>query len=201
MQVSTVKIKADNPKGYRIINASDFDPKQHQVVEGEAPAEKSAAEVAATEELEAKRKAEANRGQTEGSGGVVTDRNPSGTFSEPTPTDIRYPNKDETEFENNYGAHIGKSAAGLREELGMEDKPGGLNPAKKEAEDKKEADARLEAKRLRDGETALPEAAEDDGLNGMSARELREYAAENEIDLGDARSKADMIAVIQAANA
>lgn len=82
------------------------------------------------EELELERKAQANRGVDptppvqEGVG-----RNPSGTYSEPTPTDVRYPNKLETEFENNLGAHIGKSAAQMREQLKLPDEPGGLKPA------------------------------------------------------------------------
>lgn len=28
--IPTVKVKSDHPRGYRIINASDFDPKKHE---------------------------------------------------------------------------------------------------------------------------------------------------------------------------
>lgn len=130
--VDTIKIKAEGPKGFRIINRSSFDPKAHKAFDEKvAPPAISDADRKAADELESRRKAEANRGQ---SGGAVpaaaTSRNPSGTFSEPTPTDIRYPDKDATEFENNHGAFIGKSAAGLREELDLPDEPGGIKPAR-----------------------------------------------------------------------
>ena len=55
-------------------------------------------------------------------------KNPSGTYSMPTPTDIRYPDKNATEFENNHGAFLGKSAAGLRKQMGIPDIPGGVRP-------------------------------------------------------------------------
>jgi len=80
------------------------------------------------EELEVARQAEANRGVEPTRPIEEVGRNPSGTFSEPTPTDVRYPNKLETEFENNMGAHVGKSAAQLRETLGLPDQAGGLKP-------------------------------------------------------------------------
>ena len=31
MQVPTVKVKRDGPKGYRLINKSDFDPARHEL--------------------------------------------------------------------------------------------------------------------------------------------------------------------------
>lgn len=31
--IPTVKVKRDGPKGYRIINQSDFDPKKHELFE------------------------------------------------------------------------------------------------------------------------------------------------------------------------
>lgn len=36
MQVDTIKIKADNERGYRIINTSDFDAKAHQPYDADA---------------------------------------------------------------------------------------------------------------------------------------------------------------------
>lgn len=128
--VETIKIKSDGPKGFRVINRSSFDPKVHKPFDEKVGAPSlTPAEQKAADELDARRKAEANRGQAgNASPSDVATRNPSGTFSEPTPTDIRYPDKDATEFENNHGAFVGKSAAGLREEIGMPDAPGGIKP-------------------------------------------------------------------------
>lgn len=53
-------------------------------------------------------------------------RNTSGTYSKPTPSDIRYPDKDLTEFENNHGAFVQKDAASMRDSLGLPPLPGGL---------------------------------------------------------------------------
>jgi hypothetical protein len=53
-------------------------------------------------------------------------RNTSGTYSEPTPSDIRFPDKDATEFENNHGAFVKKDAASMRDVAGMPDEPGGI---------------------------------------------------------------------------
>lgn len=94
----TVAIKSGD--SYAIINKSDFDEKVHVLYDGPRPAD------------------------------VVTDlsKNPSGTFSQPTPTDIRFPDKDKTEFENNHGAFVKKSAADIRKEEGMIDAPGGIEP-------------------------------------------------------------------------
>lgn len=130
MQVDTIKIKAENAKGYRLINASDFDANSHKPYDADArqAVKRNAADAEASEKLAAERKAQANFGQVDGNAIEAGGKNPSGTYSEPTPTDIRYPDKDTTEFENNHGAFVGKSAAGLREELDMVNAPGGLEP-------------------------------------------------------------------------
>lgn len=99
--IPTVAIK-NGDNDYMIINESDFDEKKgHVRYDGVLPRD------------------------------TVTDtrtRNSDGTFSEPTPTDIRFPNKDNTEFANNHGAFVGKSAAEMREAEGLADAPGGLKP-------------------------------------------------------------------------
>jgi hypothetical protein len=108
-RVETVKVE-DGEGGYVIINKSDYDEKKHKMIKSKGG-----------EHVE-------NAGAL---GVEFTDRgvkNPSGTYSEPTPTDIRYPNKDQTEFENNHGAHVGKSAAQIRKAKGLPDKPGGIQP-------------------------------------------------------------------------
>lgn len=129
MQVDTIKIKAGNERGYRIINASDFNPEKHEAYEQERPAaSQTDAERQASEKLAAERKAQANFGQVDGGAMGDPTRNPSGTYSEPTPTDIRYPDKLATEFENNVGAFVDRSAAGLRAEMGLPDAPGGIKP-------------------------------------------------------------------------
>lgn len=99
--LETVKIK-HGKNDYMIINKDDYDPKKHELYKGKAGSEPTENE--------------------------AQDRNPSGTFSEPTPTDVRYPDKDATEFENNHGAFVGKSAAEMREAEGLPDAPGGLQP-------------------------------------------------------------------------
>lgn len=104
-QLETVKVvRKDSAHGYKIINKADYDPKKHTLFKGK----------------------EADQAEPEG--GLDEGRNPSGTYSEPTPTDVRYPDKDATEFENNHGAFVGKSAAELRDEKGLPDAPGGLQP-------------------------------------------------------------------------
>lgn len=111
--IETVAIKSGD--SYAIINKSDYDDKVHQRYEGTIPSDLD---------------------------NDLT-RNPSGTFSTPTPTDIRFPDKTKTEFENNAGAFIGKSAAGLREELNLPDAPGGLDPdpvLAAQVEDQKQAE-------------------------------------------------------------
>lgn len=101
--VPTVRVKANDGSGYQVINRADFDPKKHELIKG-------------------------GEDQEQGLMTGASERNPSGTFSEPTPTDIRFPNKDATEFENNHGAFVRKSAAQMREDHGMPDAPGGLYP-------------------------------------------------------------------------
>lgn len=34
--IQTVKVKRDGPKGYHLINATDFDPKKHELAEPES---------------------------------------------------------------------------------------------------------------------------------------------------------------------
>ena len=109
--IQTVAVEDGN--SYKIINESDFDEKTMKKYSGTLPRD------------------------------TVTDLNKTnadGTFSEPTPTDIRYPNKDVTEFANNHGAHVGKSAAQMREAEGLPDAPGGLQPDPILADAKKAAD-------------------------------------------------------------
>lgn len=101
-QLETVAVKRKGGRGYSIINKADYDPKKHELHKGKV------SEGAADE--------------------TDPNRNPSGTYSEPTPTDIRYPDTNLTEFENNHGASVGGSAAEIREELGLADAPGGLAP-------------------------------------------------------------------------
>lgn len=127
--VETVKVKREGGKGYKLINKSDFDPRKHKLVSGGKVGDDGLTEDERQQlaELEAKRRREANRGQVDG-GGFGEGRNTSGTFSEPTPTDIRFPDKNATEFENNHGAFVDKSAAGLREDMGLPDAPGGIEP-------------------------------------------------------------------------
>jgi hypothetical protein len=53
-------------------------------------------------------------------------RNTSGTFSTPTPSDVRYGDVTTTEFEDNVGHMIPRDAAALRDELGQPQVPGGI---------------------------------------------------------------------------
>lgn len=134
--VETVKVK--NGDDYAIINKADFNPDTHEPFDDASAAAVADAgsdgltddERATLSMLEAKRTAQANRGTTTAAAASINDqgKNPSGTFSTPTPTDIRFPDKQATEFENNQGAFIGKSAADLREDLGLPDAPGGIKP-------------------------------------------------------------------------
>lgn len=120
-EIKTMAVKSGD--SYAIINESDFDEKVHERYDGVIPSD------------------------------LPNDltRNPSGTFSTPTPTDIRFPDKSKTEFENNAGAFIGKSAAGLRDEKGLADAPGGLDPDPvlanqvKEQQKAEDADAKARA--------------------------------------------------------
>jgi hypothetical protein len=138
MSLETVKVKREGGRGFRLINRKDFDPKKHTMLEGEKPKSETPAQRIAREESEladARRTAEGNRGQVDGSGNIADGKNPSGTYSEPTPTDVRFPDKLATEFENNLGQSVNKSAAGLREEQGLPDAPGGIKPAEAAAID------------------------------------------------------------------
>jgi hypothetical protein len=94
--METVAIKAGN--SYAIINKKDFDEKTQQLYDGPLPRD------------------------------VVTDlsKNPDGTFSQPTPTDIRFPDKNLTEFANNHRS--GMSAHEARVAAKLPDAPGGLQP-------------------------------------------------------------------------
>jgi hypothetical protein len=125
--LETVRVKSG--KDFAIINLDDFDPAKHEpfddddkaLVEGHTKDELRAAD-------EAQRQLNANRGVMRDPGGQAMARNPSGTYSEPTPTDIRYPDKDTTEFENNHGAFVAKSAPEMRHAKNLPDAPGGLQP-------------------------------------------------------------------------
>lgn len=120
----TVRVVNKNDEdGYTIINQEDFDLDQ------------------ASEKPQYKLHKTNDAHQIEQDGGppAPTTRNPSGTYSEPTPTDIRYPDKNATEFENN--SRAGVSAAEAREAAGMEDKPGGIIP--EQHENVQEAEAAL----------------------------------------------------------
>jgi hypothetical protein len=133
--IETVKVKHPT-RGYAIINKSDYDPNEHKLYDKESKAAVAGDDGLTDEErdmlakLEAKRKVDANRGvtKTDPVPADAADKNPSGTYSTPTPTDIRFPDKQATEFENNMGAFVGKSAADLRAERGLPDAPGGIKP-------------------------------------------------------------------------
>jgi len=111
-RAETVKVVNENSRtGYAIINKSDFNEDEHEIFEEEDEEEDD----------------------TDADGDGIPDRlqrvtNADRTFDEPTPTDIRYGNKDDTEFANNHGSKLGNSAAELREGAGLPQKPGGLNP-------------------------------------------------------------------------
>jgi len=103
-RIPTVKVKDGD--SYRIINEADFN------------AEGSNYELYA----------EKGYGQPTDASVPGDGRNTDGTFSEPTPSDIRYPDMTQTEFANNHGAFLAASAAELRERAGLPDAPGGLAP-------------------------------------------------------------------------
>lgn len=194
--IETVKVKIKDGGHDAVINKSDYNPKLHTLQSDDAKAMAEGADGLTDEErsefarLDAKRKHEANRGVSAPAGAHVSDKNPSGTFSEPTPTDIRYPNKDETEFENNHGAFVRKSAADLRQEQGLDDKPGGLNPAKKEAEDAKASDAAVDP--------LAGQSVQKPDFDAMSVSDLKAYADERHINLDGATKKADILEKVKA---
>jgi hypothetical protein len=226
----TVRVKHSDEHGneYKVINQEDYKEGEHEIYEDKLDKDaKSAdadrpmtdAERQAYEDHKAKRRIDANYGVNEGGGLVATDKNPSGTYSEPTPTDIRYPDKDATEFENNHGAFIGKSAGQMRESVGMEDKPGGLRPEVHEKvqeatealvaaatigrppnpNDPTATRARVASGRAASGANKA-QGSEDEDLEGMTVAELKEHAEQNNIDLGDAYLKADIIKAIKKHN-
>lgn len=116
----TVKVKnpEDKDGGFMIVNKSDFEANQ--------------ANPDADPKWE-EYKEDPKKLKARGAAGDRRDTRPpptnaSGTYDEPTPTNVKYGNKDATEFENNHGAFVGQSAAELRDALEMDDEPGGLHP-------------------------------------------------------------------------
>lgn len=140
----TVRIKNPHKRGYATINESDYDPKKHTLIKGGEDQENAAV--------------------------ADSGKNPSGTYSEPTPTDIRYPDKTETEFENNMGAFIDKSAAGLREERGLPDAPGGIHPVEG-----------MEVKHKGRGAYSIM-VGDDEVVSGMSKQEADDFGAKSNED-------------------
>ncbi len=130
MSIDTMKVKSGD--SYALINTSDFNPDEHEAFDEESssktskPTDSEASRYAdAQEEL---RRRESNRGVGFTPGLTNSDKNPSGTFSTPTPSDIRFPDADQTEFENNHGAFVKRSAADLRVDRGLPDVAGGIDP-------------------------------------------------------------------------
>lgn len=180
MRVETVKIKHKHGEGeadshYAIINKSDFDPKKQKLHDGQNDdANLTEAEGEVGKRREAERTYDANRGISGGPALSGDGRNPSGTYSEPTPTDIRFPDKDRTEFENNHGAFVGKSAAEMRQSAGLPDAPGGLSPvANVEIPEGWDAGSAAERKKLAasiSGGEVKTAAAADEIINAEIAR-------------------------------
>ncbi|MEO6532852.1 MAG: hypothetical protein ABIO06_04670 [Pseudolysinimonas sp.] len=200
----TVKIKHSDDEGndHLIINKTDFDPAKHDLYDDAQGTDDGPTDEARKYALDqdAMRTYEANRGIPSQPQINADGRNPSGTFSEPTPTDIRYTNKDATEFENNHGAFVNKSAADLRAELGLEDKPGGLIPAVHEAVQEAAATAVSVTDVATNAEAAAADQGEPVDRGDMTVPQLKEYAKANDIDLDGATTKADIRAVIDAAD-
>lgn len=143
-RLETVRVVNPNdPKGgFMIVNKSDYEgnKKSDDNKEGLELHETDPTHPGASDEDKGAARAEAEALD------APKPRNTSGTFDEPSPMDIRYPNKDGTEFENNHGAFMGTSAAELRDANDMEQKPGGvddtqLQAVKKEDEARKEREA------------------------------------------------------------
>jgi hypothetical protein len=118
----TVYVKADNERGYKLVSKEKFEAEDSDYklysgkIDGDTKTIKDG-KLLPNDQPE-------NPNQSVGG----NTKNPSGTFSTPTPTDIRYSDKFKTEFENNMGAFIGKSAAQIRDALNLPDAPGGLHP-------------------------------------------------------------------------
>lgn len=183
-QIETVAVKREGGQGYRIINKSDFDPKQHKL-----------AKVPASDSAE----------------GFDPLRNTSGTFSEPTPTDIRFPDKDLTEFENNHGAFLGRSAAELRAKLGLPDAPGGLAPDidllagaahdyAAQLTENTNLKAEVESLRSQLADANKAREADVEPYKGKTVPELKAIAEDRKIDLGDATKRDDIVAALQLAD-
>lgn len=119
----TVYVKADNERGYKVVDKErvDAEERNFQLYSGKIEDDTKTVK---NGKLVPNDQPEGTVGEA-GPGGT---KNPSGTFSTPTPTDIRFSDKYKTEFENNMGAFIGKSAAQIRDALGLPDAPGGLHP-------------------------------------------------------------------------
>lgn len=147
MRIPTKKVVNPNDEnnGYMIVNEDDYkanvkskeNPDGYELHETDPAHEGYGDEQADVDEAAAEADAAPKPSNTDG------------TFDTPTPTDIRYPNKDGTEFARNHGAQIGTSAAELREVAGMPQKPGGIDPTQHEAVKEEEA---ATAKRLAAGE-------------------------------------------------
>ena len=206
--MEVVKVKHTDVEGnkYKLINKSDFVEGEHEIYDDpddkkSAPAPTEGMSEKEREAYDAKmaQKTVDSRSGIEGGGATLASAgNTSGTFSEPTPSDIRYPDKDATEFENNHGAFVNKSAAGMRETMGLEHKPGGLYP--EVHEDVQAKTAALAAPAPSAKKKTTDEAGEglsSAELEAMTVAELKEHAEKNQIDLGDATLKADIIKAIK----
>lgn len=139
MRLETVKVVNPNdPKGgYMLVNKTDWEANKKSDTNADGfelhETDPAHPEVSEEDKEQARLDQEA--------ADAPKPKNSDGTFDEPTPLDIRYPDKDATEFARNHGAQIGTSAAELRDVMELEQKPGGLDPSQKEAVDAEE-DAR-----------------------------------------------------------
>jgi hypothetical protein len=208
--VDTIKVKhANTDTAYALINVSDFDSKCHTAYSQEdADAAKAWADShPAVEADEALRLYAANRGVTP-SPSYDFDRNSDGTFSEPTPTDVRYPDKDETEYANNHGAFMGKSAAQMRKALDLPDMPGGLRPDKHAVKTKRRAEDKMFEKEMEPADInatpdekaeaakaglddAMGDKAPMDAANAMADRDAKAKADKAKADADKAKADAD----------
>jgi hypothetical protein len=204
-------VKVKDGDSFKIINREDYREKEHELYDDESKAiigNETEEEREARRKLEAEHRAQANRGIPGMPASVDGSRNPSGTFSEPTPTDIRYPNVNATEFENNHGAFVNKSADDLRREQGLEDKPGGVMPEVKErVEETEAAKAAAAAAASKEERQKVQERNANAGnsskkkadIDGMTVAELRKYADKNKIDISGANRKDEIVSAIKSA--